>query len=317
MSKETLKSILDNFSSKDGEYVHFNWSGGEPLLQGDLFFEEVNRLVTEKGANVDYSIQTNGVLLTDEKLEKLRKLNFNVGVSFDGTVGLHVKQRRVPEKVAKRIYETLKQRGRDMNNIISVLTRHGLGMEKEIYDNLKGLAKNASVNVYIPTGNGRKNSSELLASPKEMGNMLIKFYDLWSQDESNFMLSPFTRILQSLVNPKGNHICEYSAEACNQVVGLDPEGNVYFCARATSDPNFYMGSLKTQSLDEILSNPIREKVYERREELRKECNCEYFDICNGGCPQEAAVNGDFFSKTYYCESRKMLFDYMVGSLKNE
>ncbi len=316
ISYPTLRSLLEPLLQVRSDYIHLNWSGGEPLLLPDSLFEFIKLERQKYKPSFDDSIQTNGLLLTAERFENLTAMGFKLGVSFDGTTDLQCKQRLVNLNVAERIYQNLLERNKSLNNVIAVLTKYSIGKEKEIYENLRRVSNNASVNMYIPTGRGKNYATQLLPTPEDMGKMLIHFYGLWSKDDSKFMLSPFVRIVQSLFNPKANHICEYSAEVCNKVIGVDPEGGVYFCARATSNPEFFMGNLNHQSLDDILSHPIRDKIFERRELLRKKCNCEYFDICNGGCPEETLVNGNFFDKTYYCESRRMLFDHIVKDLKN-
>lgn len=59
--------------------------GGEPLLAGtDFLTELVHRLRAVVPARVDVSMQTNGVLLTEERLAALAGLGVRIGVSLDG-----------------------------------------------------------------------------------------------------------------------------------------------------------------------------------------------------------------------------------------
>jgi uncharacterized protein len=59
--------------------------GGEPLLAGTGFLVDlVHRIRDTVPARVDVSMQTNGVLLTEERLEALAALGVRIGVSLDG-----------------------------------------------------------------------------------------------------------------------------------------------------------------------------------------------------------------------------------------
>ena len=70
--------------------------GGEPLLAGRRRVAEVVAALhdTVRSATVDVSVQTNGVLLTEEMLDVLLHLDVRVGVSVDGTAVDHDRHRR-------------------------------------------------------------------------------------------------------------------------------------------------------------------------------------------------------------------------------
>jgi sulfatase maturation enzyme AslB (radical SAM superfamily) len=72
---------------KLGKNYHFNFYGGEPLLYFDLirktipFLNEKNKLFKKK---VNYSLTTNGSLITEEIIQFFSKHKFSVELSFDG-----------------------------------------------------------------------------------------------------------------------------------------------------------------------------------------------------------------------------------------
>ena len=70
--------------------------GGEPLLAGRRRVAEVVSVLRDmvRPATVDVSVQTNGVLLTEEMLDMLLHLDVRVGVSVDGTAIDHDRHRR-------------------------------------------------------------------------------------------------------------------------------------------------------------------------------------------------------------------------------
>lgn len=74
--------------------------GGEPLLAGPRviadFTVSVRGAVLQAGAEVEFALQTNGLLLTESVLELLLNLDVRVGVSLDGDAAAHDRHRRGP-----------------------------------------------------------------------------------------------------------------------------------------------------------------------------------------------------------------------------
>ena len=94
MSKEivdkSLKVFFDNLNPENSHGYNIYVSGGEPLLDLDLFKYFINTLFTEKknrGIDGDFyvNIATNGTLITDSLIPFLVKNNISLSVSLDGT----------------------------------------------------------------------------------------------------------------------------------------------------------------------------------------------------------------------------------------
>jgi uncharacterized protein len=84
---DTAKRAVDFFFPFFTGKCHVNFSGGEPLL----VFDEVVRIVGhiremnhKPQKSIDYSLTTNGILLSDEMLRFLDSNRFSLNVSFDG-----------------------------------------------------------------------------------------------------------------------------------------------------------------------------------------------------------------------------------------
>jgi uncharacterized protein len=99
MGPEVLESFTRQYcESRAGAEVAFAWQGGEPTLMGLDFFRRAVDLQKRYagGRRVTNALQTNGVLLDDEWAAFLAEHRFLVGVSVDGTPGLHDRHRRDP-----------------------------------------------------------------------------------------------------------------------------------------------------------------------------------------------------------------------------
>jgi uncharacterized protein len=90
MSFVTLKNLINSLSKMSAPRQRMHWLGGEPLLAGLSFFEEVVRLQSEF-PNVTWvnTIQTNAMLINENWAHFFEKQRFNVGVSVDGSKETH------------------------------------------------------------------------------------------------------------------------------------------------------------------------------------------------------------------------------------
>jgi len=73
-------------------------------------------------------------------------------------------------------------------------------------------------------------------------------------------------------------------------------------------------------LQDTIGSEKHQVILDRFSKLEEgECEgCDYLPYCSGGCPIEAlSYSGNFMSKTYYCETRKGLFDIILEDLNTE
>jgi len=210
---------------------------------------------------------------------------------------------------------------------ITVLTKEILGKEEETYNTLKKYSRGARISEYFPGGQipTKKGliKDESMPSSKEYGESMLKFYKIWKEDKDPLELRPITEIISSFINKRAKG-CLYSQNSCNFIVlGIKENGDFYTCLRAAGRKEFFLGNIfKTSPLDNF--EVISKRDYKRRMEFLKNegcLNCEFFNQCNGGCPQDSLqLFGDYTHKTYYCEGRKMLFKKIkndLDKLKNE
>ena len=87
MSDDVTQKILDNIFKDidDGDTVTFGFQGGEPSVAGLPWFRRFAENVAARGRkiNLEYSIQTNGLLLDESWCDFFREYNFLVGLSLD------------------------------------------------------------------------------------------------------------------------------------------------------------------------------------------------------------------------------------------
>ena len=322
MDLDVAEALISSFLERNHEFAHFTWAGGEPLLMGNDFWQSIIDLGekhNKKGLDLTHSIQTNGLELTKTRYEELTDMGFKIGSSFDGCLELQDLNRRSGKKpVGEIILNNVSALNRE-TGLISVLTKDMIGKEEEVYRNLKNLSQKARVNFFVPSGGGLDSADDLLPTKNEAYLSMKKFYEMWRDDESDFILNPFSSMVRGLFLG-WIKTCDFSSYACYRILGANPVGEIFLCSRSTHLPETIIGDIRKQDLQEIIGSEGHQRILDRFVNLENgECkDCDYFPYCSGGCPIEAySYSGDFMSKTYYCETRKKLFDFILDDLKSE
>lgn len=100
MSSETVQQtacrISEHVDQYELQFVRVVLHGGEPLLAGADFLAELAatiRAAVNPKCNIDFSLQTNGILLTPANLDVILRHNIGVGVSLDGIPADHDRRR--------------------------------------------------------------------------------------------------------------------------------------------------------------------------------------------------------------------------------
>ncbi|MFZ1460642.1 MAG: radical SAM protein, partial [Ignavibacteria bacterium] len=87
--EEYIRQLLESHRIPE---VTVAWQGGEPTLMKLDFFRlsvEIVEKYRRPGQVINYTFQTNGILLNDEWCEFFKKNNFLVGLSVDGPREIH------------------------------------------------------------------------------------------------------------------------------------------------------------------------------------------------------------------------------------
>jgi len=88
----------------------------------------------------------------------------------------------------------------------------------------------------------------------------------------------------------------------------------------TRDNKRYFGNMITDSIEDILNSHNRVNFLNRAfTVVSKECmECKYLSFCHGGCPVRAFKNkGDTLTRDYYCDTYKIVFDYISKTIQEK
>lgn len=304
--------------------IHFIWHGGEPLLLGLDFFKKVIALQRKYclGMKIENCIQTNGTLLTEEIVQFFVKNHFSISLSIDGPASIHNINRKFSngegsfDKVMQSV--TLLRKYRQVIGAVAVMTKATLPNIGDLYSFMKQLSIQFRINPIIQSESDRQNYKVNGITALEYGKAMQELFDLWFFDDTPIHIDPINLIVGNMIS---NTVwgCDYHGGCLQDIICINPDGNLYPCGQFAGNEEFYMGNILKDSIETILSSPVFIKVRQRSPKLIEECqSCEFMGICNAGCMLAAWMRGKgILAPDYFCEGRKLLFAHIRKRLKDE
>ena len=317
MTKELGRIMIDRIYEDlvDGDRLSLAFQGGEPTVAGLSFYRFLTEYIKskDKQVKVDYSIQTNGLLINEKWCELFKEHHFLVGLSMDGPASFHDLARvdwrqkgtfnRVQE--AKRLFDIY---GIEYN-ILTVLTNK-MALEP---DKVIQFLLDEQINYiqFIPCMDSleSKNTHQYGLTPKEFAFFYKEIYQFWFDmlKEGKYVsIKLFDDLFHLLVNAQIT-ACGISGSCQTQYV-IEGDGSVYPCDFYVLD-DYCLGNIKEKTLKELFEEPINiEFLCEKRAAFDMCQKCPYQRVCGGGCKrmeQVIYVN----SEDNYCGFKEVLDIY--------
>lgn len=337
MTAETGKKAVDFALQSPNKYITFEFQGGEPLLNFDVIKEMIEHSKLVKGdKEIEYTIVTNLLNMTEDKLKYLTDNNVHICTSLDGPANVHNNNRpcvngnRSYEIVISKINE-LRQKGVNVS-AIQTTSNYSLNYPEEI------------VNQYLDIGI----NNIFLRSLTPLG-MADSDWDKIGYTADEFLVfyrKAFNYIMD--LNKKGIHftelhacyflkkiLCNYAdnymelRSPCGAGVGQMSyyhDGSVYTCDEGRmlaemGDNSFLLGNVNSNTYNEAICSPICAAVCKSSvvESLPKCSGCVYQPYC-GICPiiNYASTNSLYGTnvKDFRCTVYKGIMDIIFDILQN-
>ncbi len=327
MSIPLAEHVVDellNYNAPD-QPTKIIWHGGEPLLAGMDFYKHICSYIHKHYPEhvVQHFIQTNGVLLNDEWIDFFLEEKFNVGVSLDGWKELHDACRKFynGQGTFDKIFQNiLHARSKGLiAGVLSVVTRHTVGHEKEFFDFFCGHKLDFGFHPITPLSPWM--NQELAITPEEFAEVSVKLFDLgFFQPEPRVTsVTPTLHYAMAVMMGYPSGFCVLSENCAAEYLSIEPTGRVQACDRFAGNMALTFGNIATNSLREILDSPVRQEFLERWQVVSEKCTgCEWASICYGGCPHEAyAKTGSIFEPDPNCEAYKRIFSHISNTIARE
>lgn len=307
ISISTIDIFLKKIFNIVTESVSFLFQGGEPMLIGIGFYKEFEKIVKKYNKNnvrVNYSIQTNGILLNQEWAEYFYDSNYLVGISLDGIKNTHNKYRLgknksgTYEKVLDAI--DLLKKNKVQFNILTVVTN-------EIADNVEYIYKfykdsDFYYMQFTPSIEPIKNLGQYqYLDTKHFGQFLDQLFNLWYVDIKNknyYSIRYFENLIMILmgITPES---CDVQGK-CDITLVMEADGSIYPCDFYALD-TWRLGNVNDDPLEDIILSEKSKEFIVSSINIPDKCKaCEYLSICRNGCRRyRNKENLNIYCESYY------------------
>lgn len=320
MDESTLDIMIQKILQRtDARRTNFIWHGAEPLAAGLEFYIKAKALQKKylpDKHKITNGMQSNGVLLTPEIADSFAKEDIDIGFSLDGPKHLHDKTRpyvngRSSFDHTLRAMKLMNERGKKPG-VIAVLTKLSLPYLDEIYDFFKTERINFKINPLIDCGCATTKLGEIGLNVVDRIEALKYIFDKWFYDKDTKKPVDYGNgvSLARAIFTKGGSSCDMLESCQDSFIGVSSQGLVFPCSRYSEEEMSY-GNIHTNSLDEIINHPLRQKLLKRYEGLSECKACEYNFMCYSGCMHNAHIKGDIMGKDPNCAVNKQLYEHIA------
>lgn len=346
MSDEVLEAYIKSYISAqpEGSIVAFTWHGGEALLRPRAFYERALRLQEQyaNGRTIENSLQTNGLLLSEDWCHFFRENNFLIGISLDGNERQHDAYRRTlggQGSFARvmRAIEMMQRLGVEFN-VLSTINSSNADEPLEYYRFLRGVgvryiqftpiverihsASSKHQHIEAPYIDLKKELRQMndgldvrLApysiKPSQWGDFLIAVFDEWVRhDVGEVFVQMFDSTLAGWLGVLPG-VCTLAPE-CGHAGIIEHNGDVFCCDHYVY-PRYKLGNILRDDLGEMMNSPQQQRFGEvKRSGLTEQCkHCRYLFLCHGECPKNRFIksrDGEL-GHNYLCQGYYAFWEY--------
>lgn len=326
-----LVRVLEHCSEHNLKYFYFVFHGGEPLLAGKEFFinfiEKANRILMPATTPL-YSLQTNGILLSDSWCKTLGNLNVRVGISLDGPKDVN-DQFRIDHKgngTYDAVIKGLKIASGSsyLKKKIGILSVININSDpKDVYKHCKKIGV-AKVDFLLPDRN-YETDLELNLNDRSAGDYgiwLSSLFDEWFYDTSDARpnIRIFSQIIRTIMGAE--IMADNMGAEENEVLVIETDGGIEavdslkICGHAFTKEG---ASIFHQSFNEALVTPLANLYYYSHKILCSKClSCPLVEVCGGGAiaHRYRKLNG-FNNPSVYCDDLIRMYTHIQNAVVNE
>ena len=317
MEPEILERFISQYMKRSSGQAVFSWQGGEPLLAGLPFFEQVVSLQAKYAppyTSISNALQTNGTLINEKWAQFFKRYHFLVGISLDGPEPVH-NARRITGSgkgsfdLVMRGVRHLQEAGVEYN-ILTVIHEDNVTKPDELmafYKEQKFLYVQ-----FIPCMDFVSQQSGMPGrfriTPEQYGRFLCRMFDLWYNDgKPELSIRMFDNMLLALLGRPADQ-CAHSS-CCPKMMVLETSGDAYPCDFFI-DEQHRLGNIGRDDLDTLLESPVYDEFLQLKPRMNAACSsCEYVGFCHGGCPRSRNWLDiqDLSEVDYFCGSYQMFY----------
>jgi uncharacterized protein len=328
MTDDVLEAyVRQMIEGQSAPQISVAFQGGEPTLMGLDFFRravEYTKKYAPPGAQLEYSLQTNGTLLNEAWCDFFRDNNFLIGLSLDGPRAMHDAYR--VDKGGGPTFDRVMRAARLMQerqvefNILCTVHAMNASHPVELYRFFRDEVKTQFIQFIPiveratqetlevanegwgdrPAGGGRKGGrplytqagslvTERSVGSEQWGQFLIAIFDEWAhRDVGAVFVQMFDAALASWVGAPPA-ICIFG-ETCGNALAMEHNGDLYSCDHYV-EPDFLLGNILQEHMIELVASDKQRKFgMDKRDSLPRYCReCAVRFACHGECPRNRFI----------------------------
>ena len=265
--------------------------GGEPLMEKDKIFFLQDEL-RKRDIDADFTIESNGILLTRELMEELNRRKIHISISIDGNRSIHDAQRallngnpshELVEKAVKTIYET----NRENTAVLATITRKSASRVDEILEYFAVKLRIQRVKLNFVHQSSFVDNEKLCLTGEEIGDcsvkILHKILELRDRGYEIYDYNICTKLNNLLLDTKTDVCLCRGCSGGKKMVTIDCNGDIYPCD-ISDYPEEKLGNIMdNQDLIELIKKSTDRKPYfmPKTSQSCQKCPWQYY--CRGGC----------------------------------
>lgn len=319
IDKESLKDILvfacELARFRKEKRVNFILHGGEPTLVSPEIYDECLSFVLGMYSelNITISMQTNGLVLTDQFLQIIKKFDIHVGVSIDGSEEIHNYERKtiggqdsfgvVTKKIEKMLNEQIHV------SCLMVLTKYALDKNLDYLHFFEERGLHLKINPLLNYGEAECHP-ELILNQGDYARYIVRIYEKIIQENLDVYVSPIDKIISGIVHNQPIKECSFDSQCNKNFLCIDYKGDIFPCGKFSDINKMCIGNICDTIFDKVDEYLQKNICIRRNERIPMKCKaCRYRNLCNGGCSAETMIEGNFYDVPFLCEDYTMLFKY--------
>ena len=305
---EKLLTLL----AKDYQSIDLIWHGGEPLCAGLEFYQKAmeieEKIYKETSAEISNLVQTNGTLINKEWVTFFKKYHFSPGISFDGVNNEDYRQQTDKTLTA---LDLLKKEGIQTGCLAVVADEN-----YDVLENYKFFAEKGVSIAFSPMFNEGGGKDMQGVSAQYYVEQMKRLFDYWLYDVNGVTVKDFRSYVSMALG--GNEKSCNNGSCLGKWLGITANGDIFNCGR-DSMKDYRFGNIdEIDTIAELYQSEGFRNLLRGSIARRKQCmaDCEYFDYCEGGCPDMAILeNGLSERPGFSCECFIGIFSYVKEKMQ--
>ncbi len=292
MPEDTLEKILSNIrvSLDAGDSLTIAFQGGEPTLVGLKWYQKMVELVEpwKQDININYALQTNGLLLDDAWCEFLAKNHFLVGISVDALPKFHNSWRLDAdgEGTYRRVEESIAcmRKHKVEFNVLCTLTSEIARHPQQVWNWIR--QNQFSFVQFTPCLDelDAPGKSKFAIHPKRFASFYTQLFRYWLEafEQGEYISIKLFDDIVNLLAYGMPTACGINGSCQCQMV-VESDGSAYPCDFYCLD-QYKLGNLTEKTILELRESETVKNFITRPREPSPLCQqCRYSRFCGGGC----------------------------------